>query len=119
MNLIVKQCQIGQPGWHIHTDIKIWFIIKKQGDYFVVEKAKPDPLNLLANTNVGSWMNTTIVLSGRSVWASFCFPFWLGLYRAYDPIDRLKLRGAETAEKDQKAGISEDIIISDSFLTEL
>ena len=29
-------------------------IIKKQGDYCVVEKAKPDSLNLLANTNVGS-----------------------------------------------------------------
>ena len=29
-------------------------IIKKQGDYCVVEKVKPDPLNLLANTNVGS-----------------------------------------------------------------
>ena len=29
-------------------------IIKKQGDYCVVEKVKPAPLNLLANTNVGS-----------------------------------------------------------------
>ena len=29
-------------------------INKKQGDYCVVEKVKPDPLNLLANTNVGS-----------------------------------------------------------------
>ena len=35
------------------------------------------------------------------------------------PIDWLQLRGAEAAEKDQKAGISEDIVISDSFLTEL
>ncbi len=26
----------------------------KQGDYGVVEKVKPDPLNLLVNTNVGS-----------------------------------------------------------------
>ena len=29
-------------------------LLSKQGDYSVVEKAKPDPLNLLANTNVGS-----------------------------------------------------------------
>ena len=29
-------------------------LFSKQGDYSVVEKAKPDPLNLLANTNVGS-----------------------------------------------------------------
>ena len=35
------------------------------------------------------------------------------------PMIKDKLRGAEAAEKDQKAGISEDIIISDSFLTEL
>ena len=29
-------------------------LFSKQGNYSVVEKAKPDPLNLLANTNVGS-----------------------------------------------------------------
>ena len=29
-------------------------LLSKQGDYSVVEKVKPDPLNLLANTNVGS-----------------------------------------------------------------
>ena len=29
-------------------------LLSKQGDYSVVEKAEPDPLNLLANTNVGS-----------------------------------------------------------------
>ena len=29
-------------------------LLSKQGDYGVVEKVKPDPLNLLANTNVGS-----------------------------------------------------------------
>jgi hypothetical protein len=29
-------------------------LLFKQGDYSVVEKVKPDPLNLLANTNVGS-----------------------------------------------------------------
>ena len=29
-------------------------LLSKQGDYNVVEKVKPDPLNLLANTNVGS-----------------------------------------------------------------
>lgn len=29
-------------------------LLSKQGDYSVVEKVKPDPLNLLVNTNVGS-----------------------------------------------------------------
>ncbi len=33
---------------------KYRFISKKRGNYCVVEKAEPDPLNLLANTNVGS-----------------------------------------------------------------
>ena len=28
-------------------------VIIMRGDYFVVEKVKPDPLNLLVNTNVG------------------------------------------------------------------
>lgn len=31
-------------------------LLLKQGDYSVVEKAEPDPLNLLANTNVGTRM---------------------------------------------------------------
>ena len=29
-------------------------LLSEQGDYSVVEKAEPDPLNLLANTDVGS-----------------------------------------------------------------
>ena len=32
----------------------ITYTISKQGDYSVVEKAEPDPLNLLVNTNAGS-----------------------------------------------------------------
>ncbi len=29
-------------------------LLFEQGDYSVVEKAEPDPLNLLVNTNAGS-----------------------------------------------------------------
>ncbi len=35
------------------TKATIFAILYVRGDYFVVEKVKPDPLNLLVNTSAG------------------------------------------------------------------